>query len=283
MKKRHIALAGLAIIGLGAGTAAYVVTPTVAWALGTVDTSAIREALAKAEHIAAIERVVDAQERRQRTVVRQDTSLQDAVVRYLIRIAQHQEQFSIVEEDGSIRESKALTREHIEVFRTLSPERRPYGEVDKEMQDAKWRPLWSDAPAVYWIERLANCIVHNVLEERPKGSRTAILDSLSSPGELFDPYLYHAQLRLAREKLGPLEDAVAGPDESDVPDLAPEEPQKLRLPVDEFEETILQSVRKNRVTIIQGDTGCVRQLSVNWLVFVFPLAHTAVLLSGQII
>ena len=45
------------------------------------------EALAEAEHVAAVERVVDAQERRQRTVVRQDTSLKDAMERY---VAQHE-------------------------------------------------------------------------------------------------------------------------------------------------------------------------------------------------
>jgi exonuclease SbcD len=55
--------------------------------VGAVDAGAIREALAEAEHVAAIERVVDAQERRQRTVVRQDTTLQDAMERY---VAQHE-------------------------------------------------------------------------------------------------------------------------------------------------------------------------------------------------
>ncbi|MEM1055791.1 MAG: exonuclease SbcCD subunit D [Bacteroidota bacterium] len=55
--------------------------------VGAVDTGAIREALAEAEHVAAVERVVDAAERRQRTVVRQDTSLKDAMERY---VAQHE-------------------------------------------------------------------------------------------------------------------------------------------------------------------------------------------------
>ena len=55
--------------------------------VGSVDAGAIREALAEAEHVAAVERVVDAQERRQRTVVRQDTSLKDAMERY---VAQHE-------------------------------------------------------------------------------------------------------------------------------------------------------------------------------------------------
>ena len=50
---------------------------------GGVDTGAIREALAAADLVAAVERDVDPMERRQRTVVRRDTSLKDAVERYV--------------------------------------------------------------------------------------------------------------------------------------------------------------------------------------------------------
>lgn len=50
---------------------------------GAVDTSAVREALSAADTIAAIERDADDVERRQRTVVRRDTSLKDAVERYV--------------------------------------------------------------------------------------------------------------------------------------------------------------------------------------------------------
>ena len=48
-----------------------------------VDAGAVREALASADAIAAIERVAEPVERRQRTVVRTDTSLRDAVERYV--------------------------------------------------------------------------------------------------------------------------------------------------------------------------------------------------------
>ena len=48
-----------------------------------VDAGAVREALAPADTIAAIEREVPPVERRQRTVVRTDTSLRDAVERYV--------------------------------------------------------------------------------------------------------------------------------------------------------------------------------------------------------
>ena len=48
-----------------------------------VDEAAVREALAPADTIAAIERDLDAVERRQRTVVRSDTTLKDAMERYV--------------------------------------------------------------------------------------------------------------------------------------------------------------------------------------------------------
>lgn len=48
-----------------------------------VDNAAIRDALAGAETIAAVERRVDPVERQRRTVVRQETTLQDAVTRYV--------------------------------------------------------------------------------------------------------------------------------------------------------------------------------------------------------
>lgn len=52
-----------------------------------VDVPAVRDALGEADTIAAIERVVDPGERRRRTTVRRDTSLRDAVERY---VAQHE-------------------------------------------------------------------------------------------------------------------------------------------------------------------------------------------------
>ena len=48
-----------------------------------VDEAAVRTALAPADTIAAIERDLDAVERRQRTVVRSDTTLKDAMERYV--------------------------------------------------------------------------------------------------------------------------------------------------------------------------------------------------------
>ena len=51
--------------------------------VGTVDEGAVRAALAEAHLVAAVEREADPTERRQRTVVRKDTSLKDAMERYV--------------------------------------------------------------------------------------------------------------------------------------------------------------------------------------------------------
>ena len=50
---------------------------------GTVDETAIRAALTEADTVAAIEREADPVERRRRTSVQSDTSLKDAVERYV--------------------------------------------------------------------------------------------------------------------------------------------------------------------------------------------------------
>lgn len=55
--------------------------------IALVDASAIREALVEADTIAAVERVVDPRERQKRTVVRRDSSVKEAMQRY---VSQHE-------------------------------------------------------------------------------------------------------------------------------------------------------------------------------------------------
>ena len=177
-----------------------------------------------------------------------DLSVHDAVLRYLSLILSHQE--GSHNDILAVRtpENTVLTQLHIQAFQRLARHRKSYMEVDKEIKDGMWRPLWRDVPAVYWIERLLNVIVRNVI-----AAQTIPASSIQSPGELFDPYLYHAYLRIARDKQSGGEETFPSiPPKS----YDPKDVPKAKLPVDEFQETILQSVRKNRVTIIQGDTGC---------------------------
>ena len=63
--------------------------------LPLVDTGALREALSTADTIAAIERLVDPVERQRRTIVRRETSLQDAMARY---VDQHENLASLKED-----------------------------------------------------------------------------------------------------------------------------------------------------------------------------------------
>ncbi|NNF58361.1 MAG: exonuclease SbcCD subunit D [Rhodothermaceae bacterium] len=63
--------------------------------LSLVDTAALRDALRPADTIAAIERLVDPVERQRRTIVRRETSLQDAMARY---VDQHENLASLKED-----------------------------------------------------------------------------------------------------------------------------------------------------------------------------------------
>lgn len=190
-----------------------------------------------------------------------DKSLQDAVVRYLNMIIQHQQESKAVllAEDGTVL-PKVLTPTHVQAFAMLSPQRPSFADIDMEIKNAAWRPLWRDVPAVYWIERIINAIMNNAIGKQHTNKKPKV-DGLVAPGEAFDPYLYHSYLRAAREAHGVTEETNPAVASDVVPELTPEtnettEAPRLKLPVDEFRDTILQSVQKNRVTIIQGDTGC---------------------------
>ena len=74
--------------------------------LATVDPARIREALETAHTIAAIERTVDPAERKRRTVVTRESSLQDAVRQY---VAQHEDLSSM--EDDLVEAALALAAE----------------------------------------------------------------------------------------------------------------------------------------------------------------------------
>ena len=218
-----------------------------------------------------------------------DTSLRDAVVRYLEMIIEHQEKSDtklLIEDAPAL---KVLTQSHIEAFKLLSLQRPPYPQIDKQIKDSHWRPLWSDVPAVYWIERLINVIVRNAIEELYVREKQ-ILDKIQSPGDVFDSYGYHAYLKVAREaSLLCVEATVdAGDVEMEVPILAEEwaeetETKKLKLPVDEHHREILDSVKKNRVTIIQGDTGCGEFMVAekSWCYRILCLSFLVLLLSSQ--
>jgi 5'-3' exonuclease len=116
-----------------------------------------------------------------------------------------------------------------------------------------WRPNWEDMIACYLIE---SCIAYV-----SKRSADSPLVRLSPPSRLFDVWKFHKALY-----------KLQNPDETPPKSMSPMMPAQLLtqsngngkknieprviLPIDEHEATILDAVNRNRVTIIQGETGC---------------------------
>jgi len=103
---------------------------------------------------------------------------------------------------------------------------------------------WEDVLASYTFEK---CIYHGMRENR----ESALLKYLS-PMELFDNLTFHCMMSRKNQ--------IAENERSKCTKEKKEETAKpqerLSLPIDEFEDEILASVARQRVTIIQGETGC---------------------------
>jgi hypothetical protein len=152
---------------------------------------------------------------------------------------------------GGSQETLHVSEEHLTVLEQMSiNERQTYKDMDKEIPDKMWRPKWDDVLVVYLIEKIVNRYVWDF--------RDSPLTRINPPYSVFDPYVYHALLRKARDAA--TSDSVPN-DVAPTRALAmnvvePEVVERPSLPIDEFETDILASVRKHRVTVIQGDTGC---------------------------
>lgn len=174
-----------------------------------------------------------------------DCSVKEAVLRCL---QAHVDRVA-VDHSGAL-----LTQEHVSALAQLSiSERQSYKIVDKGIANKAWRPDWLDVVAVYAIEK----VIHRVIW----GAPASPVVRLHPPYAMFDAYKFHALLAATRD----LATAIPAPMTAAAPriapvevsnDAAPEVVERPVLPVDEFEDIILESVRRNRVTIIQGDTGC---------------------------
>ena len=205
-----------------------------------------------------------------------DRSVKDAVLRCLQHYVNHQQQKKqggkrgVQEDDddddddddqagdgswttisASASGKMNLTQEHIDVFANLTMQEDLNEMVDKIMAlHPRWRPLWSDVPAVYLIEK--------TIAMSLKLSADCPLVRLCPPYSFFDAYRFHAALQLHRQeknaiKVENVKDNAAVKPAAEQPTTVVERPV---LPIDEHEEVILQTVRDNRVTIIQGGTGC---------------------------
>jgi hypothetical protein len=178
-----------------------------------------------------------------------DLSLWNAVLRCL---QAYVDQAAIHEETHS----GMMTQQHIDVFRQMNLDG-SNATMLQLLQDPSWRPVWDDIPASYLIER-AIAMAFELNRDSP-------MARLSCPSAIFDQYKFHAFLCAARgggaaglvTPSTPL--ATTAPPEPLQDEEIPKEeapPKRVVLPIDEFEDIILENIRNNRVSIIQGETGC---------------------------
>ena len=165
-----------------------------------------------------------------------DTSLKGAILRCL--------QVYVDQTNGESNRSNMIRQEHLEAFKQMAS----YKEDASSKEN--WKPRWEDVPAAYLI---ASCILYVRRKSSPKNP----LVRLSPPEKLFDEYKFHALMHTIRKPRSPkgLKNGKNNAPGSPHKRKSKVEP-RLNLPVDEHEEKILDSIKRNRVTIIQGETGC---------------------------
>lgn len=169
-----------------------------------------------------------------------DTSAKDAVLRCLQAYV-----------DKNLEDSM-ITPAQLEVFRKMPLD----NSQAMLVQEGDWRPQYEDAAAAYLIEKL----VASVCKQK---SRVA---KLLPPFSVFDQHKFHALMHVSRGgDVGPAKTRNgrnenlpgAGVNTKLFKDKKKmDKPEKVELPIDEHEERILESIKKNRVTIVQGETGC---------------------------
>jgi ATP-dependent RNA helicase DHX57 len=187
-----------------------------------------------------------------------DTSLKAAVLRCLQ---------AYVDTTHSKDDRNAMIyQEHLDAFQQISLHQH-------EQNLTGWRPEWEDIPAAYLIQA---CIIY--VFKKFKGSP---LVRLSPPSKLFDEFNFHMTLfNLRQATKQPTEAKSTGLQngQSKTPKSSGADSQKkkkgkparLVLPIDEHEELILHTIENNRVTIIQGETGCGKSTRVPLMVLKAP-------------
>ena len=105
---------------------------------------------------------------------------------------------------------------------------------------------WKDIQAIFILEKLLSRVI--------SGSSGA--DAM--PCKTFDHSLFLSYLESISFDDSPLNDIPTSSREEDVANVVPTDasPKKLVLPIDKYEEEILNTIKNQRVTIIHGETGC---------------------------
>jgi HrpA-like RNA helicase len=155
------------------------------------------------------------------------------------------------------------------------------------------RPSWQDILASYAIEQTLSHIFG-----RYAGAPVV---RYSSPMKMFDALSFHNMMHAARKlseehaaalvpavadakanrNLVKVKHAAAAPKTNGTVVKAKQAKsvakvvETLELPIDEFEDEILHTIRNNRVTIIQGETGCGKSSRVPIMILRAPVPHDA--------
>lgn len=153
----------------------------------------------------------------------QDESIMDAVTRCL------QDYLSNVNEDETM-----IQWEHLHALEKMN------ATTTHGLSD---RPRWEDVKAVYVVEKVVAAVYE---------LSTSIMTRVQSPAQVFDPIRFYSSLLQASS--GTEDQEQAAPTIAAAPESPPLE--RIVLPVDEHQDEILDTIRFNRVTIIQGGTGC---------------------------
>jgi len=155
---------------------------------------------------------------------------------------------------------------HLEALQQMSSQR-----IEGPMPPF-WRPQWEDFHACHLIE---SCIAFIF-----RRSRASPLVRLSAPSKAFDSFLFHyvlLKMRTPRPTQQPTEQTNHEDFYAKLPPKRASriiEPRPV-LPIDEHGETILNTVGKNRVTIIQGETGCGKSSRVPVMILKAPVPDLA--------
>ncbi|KAL7579290.1 hypothetical protein ACA910_013970 [Epithemia clementina (nom. ined.)] len=169
--------------------------------------------------------------------LRMDRSLKDAVQRCL-------QAYVNMMETMQSRDDAMLTQTHLDVFQNMPTP------INSKASDTKkdWRPRWSDIPAAYLIEKM----LAEALEQKSPMAHAM------RPSAIFNQLLFLEKMNDLHEKLE-IQESEHKDDQEQVfspPEGKFDMGERQRLPIDDHEEMILESIAKNRVTIIQGETGC---------------------------
>lgn len=172
-----------------------------------------------------------------------DRSVQDAWLRSIQTMV---DQLGATDNGDS---TMVLTQEHVDACRQIAKKR--------NKMTLEVRPQWEDVLAAHILETCASKLL-----SRNQGS---FLVRGTSPSSLFHHATFHAILASNRQQQES-GDTLVEP----VPEIEPPPVERITLPIDEYEENIIRTIQRDRVTIIHGETGCGKSSRVPIMVLNAP-------------